>query len=35
LKLLIAIARGKKQEDNRQSIRARDEKRRIERTLKT
>ena len=35
LKLLIAIARGKKKEDKRQSIRARDEKRRIERTLKT
>ncbi|MFA7309344.1 MAG: SsrA-binding protein SmpB [Candidatus Paceibacterota bacterium] len=35
LKLLIAIARGKKKEDKRQSIRARDEKRRIQRTLKT
>ena len=35
LKLKIAIARGKKKEDKRQSIRARDEKRRIERTLKT
>jgi SsrA-binding protein len=35
LKLLIAIARGKKKEDKRQSIRARDEKRSIARTLKT
>ncbi|HEV3244842.1 MAG TPA: SsrA-binding protein SmpB [Candidatus Paceibacterota bacterium] len=35
LKLLIAIARGKKKEDKRQSIRAREEKRRIERTLKS
>ena len=35
LKLAIAIARGKKKEDKRQSIRAREEKRRIERTLKT
>ena len=35
LKLLIAIARGKKAQDKRQSIRARDEKRRIHRTLKT
>ena len=35
LKLLIAIARGKKKEDKRHSIRAREEKRRIERTLKT
>lgn len=35
LKLLIAIARGKKKEDKRQSIRAREESRRIERTLKT
>jgi len=35
LKLLIAIARGKKKEDKRQSIRKRDEKRSIERTLKT
>lgn len=34
LKLLIAIARGKKKEDKRQSIRAREEKRRISRTLK-
>lgn len=34
LKLLIAIARGKKKEDKRQSIRAREEKRRIQRTLK-
>ena len=34
LKLLIAIARGKKKEDKRHSIRAREEKRRIERTLK-
>src|SRR3989338_6838350 len=35
LKLAIAIARGKKKEDKRQSIRAREETRRIERTLKT
>lgn len=34
LKLAIAIARGKKKEDKRHSIRAREEKRRIERTLK-
>ncbi len=34
LKLLVAIARGKKKEDKRQSIRAREEKRRIQRTLK-
>ncbi len=34
LKLLIAIARGKKKEDKRQSIREREEKRRIQRTLK-
>jgi SsrA-binding protein len=34
LKLLIAIARGKKKEDKRHSIRAREEKRKIERTLK-
>ena len=35
LKLQIAIARGKKKEDKRHSIRAREEKRRIERTLKS
>lgn len=35
LKLLIAIARGKKKEDKRQSIREREEKRSIDRTLKT
>ena len=35
LKLLIAIAKGKKQQDKRQSIKARDEKRNIDRTLKT
>lgn len=35
LKLKIAVVRGKKKEDKRQSIRAREEKRRIERTLKT
>ena len=35
LKLGIAIARGKKKEDRRLTIRAREEKRRIERTLKT
>lgn len=34
LKLEIAIARGKKQHDKRQTIRERDEKRRIDRTLK-
>ena len=34
LKLAIAIARGKKKEDKREIIRAREEKRRIERTLK-
>lgn len=35
LKLGIAIARGKKKADKRQSIKARDTKRHIERTLKT
>ena len=35
LKLGIAIVRGKKKEDKRYSIRAREEKRRIQRTLKT
>jgi len=35
LKLLIAIARGKKKEDKRQSIRKREEKRRMQRTLKS
>ena len=35
LKLAIAIARGKKKADKRQSIRAREEKRRAERTLKS
>ena len=35
LKLAIAVARGKKKEDKRHTIRAREEKRRIERTLKT
>ena len=35
LKLRIAIARGKKKEDKRHTIRKREEKRRIERTLKT
>ena len=35
LKLLIAIARGKKKEDKRRSIREREEKRSIDRTLKT
>lgn len=35
LKLGIAIARGKKKEDKRHTIRAREEKRRMERTLKT
>ncbi len=34
LKLLIAIARGKKKEDKRSTIRERDTKRSIERTLK-
>ena len=34
LKLSIAIARGKKKEDKRHTIRAREEKRRIERSLK-
>lgn len=34
LKLLVGIVRGKKTHDKRQSIRAREEKRRIERTLK-
>lgn len=34
LKLAIAIARGKKKYDKRQTIRAREEKRRAERTLK-
>jgi SsrA-binding protein len=35
LKLEIAIARGKKKADKRHTIRAREEKRRIERTLRT
>ncbi len=35
LKLAIAIARGKKKEDKRHTIRTREEKRRIERTLKS
>lgn len=35
LKLLIAIARGKKKEDKRHSIREREEKRRIRRSLKS
>jgi SsrA-binding protein len=35
LKLLIAIARGKKKEDKRQHIREREEKRSIRRSLKT
>lgn len=35
LKLSLAIARGKKKQDKRQSIREREEKRRIQRTLKT
>ncbi len=35
LKLSIAIARGKKKGDKRSTIRAREEKRKIERTLKT
>ena len=34
LKILIAIARGRKKQDKRQHIRAREEKRKIERTLK-
>ena len=34
LKLLIAISRGKKKEDKRHSIREREEKRQIDRTLK-
>jgi len=34
LKLKIAIARGKKQHDKRQTIKERDEKKKIERTLK-
>ena len=34
LKLAIAIVRGKKREDKRHTIRAREEKQRIERTLK-
>ena len=34
LKLLIGIARGKKKEDRRHSIREREEKRRMSRTLK-
>lgn len=34
LKLGVAIVRGKKKEDKRHTIRAREEKRRIERTLK-
>ncbi len=34
LKLLLAIARGKKKEDKRQSIKERDEKRRMQRSLK-
>jgi len=35
LKLSLAIVRGKKSRDKRQSIKARDEKRQIDRTLKT
>ena len=35
LKLSLAVVRGKKQKDKRQSIKARDEKRNIERSLKT
>ncbi len=35
LKLGIAIARGKKKQDKRETIRAREEKRRIERSLKS
>lgn len=34
LKLLLAIARGKKKEDKRQSIREREEKRRMQRSLR-
>lgn len=34
LKLTIAVARGKKKQDKRADIRAREEKRRIERTIK-
>lgn len=34
LKLLVAIARGRKKEDKRERLREREEKRRIERTLK-
>lgn len=34
LKLLVAIVRGKKKEDKRHTIKTREEKRRIERTLK-
>lgn len=34
LKLLVAMARGKKKEDKRQTIRAREEKRQMARTLK-
>jgi SsrA-binding protein len=34
LKLSIAVARGKKKQDKRHTIRAREEKRKIERTLK-
>jgi SsrA-binding protein len=34
LKLKIAIARGKKKHDKRETIKARDDKKRIERTLK-
>ncbi len=34
LKLLIGVARGKKKGDKRHSLRAREEKRRIDRTLK-
>jgi SsrA-binding protein len=34
LKVSVAIVRGKKQKDKRQSIRAREEKRQIERSLK-
>jgi SsrA-binding protein len=35
LKLSIAVARGKKQHDKRQTLRERDEKRNIARSLKT
>ena len=35
LKLRVAIARGKKKEDKRHTIREREEKRRIERTIKS